>query len=279
MISFTLDTVLLPMTFWFAVAAGFGLIIGSFLNVYIYRFHTGKSLGGSSHCLSCATPLRWYELFPVVSYLVLRGRCRTCSSRIPVRYCLVELLTALLFVAVVTVTTDVVAILLLWFIVAVLVTILVYDAYHFVIPDSLTITVTAATLTLQLYEWWAGYSTLVSVGVSLGAALLGAGFFLFLWVVSRGAWLGFGDVKLAVPLGLLVGPASVFSFIVVSFWIGALVSVGILLRQRLVRGKSHLRFMSPKLTMKSEVPFAPFLISGALLTYFVSINVLTIFKF
>ena len=272
-----LDTSVVPLVFWYLVAAGFGLIIGSFLNVYIYRFHTGKSLAGHSHCLSCARPLHWYELFPVFSYLALRGRCSTCSSRIPVRYCIVESLTALLFVATLTVTLDVVAILLLWFTFSVLVTIFVYDSNHFVIPDSLTIATFISVTALLVYQWWLGYGTLLSLGITAAAALAGAAFFLFLWLISRGAWLGFGDVKLAVPLGLLVGPTLVFSFVVVSFWIGAVVSVALLVWQQVKWGKSHLRFMSPKLTMKSEVPFAPFLIAGALLTFFFSFNVLTIF--
>jgi len=88
----------LPTSFLLIIAFGFGIIIGSFLNVYLYRFHTGKSLSGSSHCLSCATPLKFYELVPLFSYLFLRGRCRTCSSLVPSRYFLVELLTGILFV-------------------------------------------------------------------------------------------------------------------------------------------------------------------------------------
>jgi len=274
-----LDTFVVPLVFWFIVAAGFGLIIGSFLNVYIYRFHTGKSLAGHSHCLSCARPLRWYELFPVISYAVLRGRCRMCSSRIPIRYCVVELLTAGLFAATLSITTDVIAILLLWTIFSILVTILVYDVQHFVIPDSLTLATAGVVSLLLVYQIVAGYGTLMSLGITVAAAIGGASFFWLLWHLSRGAWLGFGDVKLAIPLGLLVGPTLVFSFIVVSFWIGAVVSVSLLLVQKLRWGKSHLRFMSSKLTMKSEVPFAPFLIAGALLTFFYSFNVLTIFTY
>lgn len=272
-----LDTVAVPLWFWYVVAAGFGLIIGSFLNVFIYRLHTGKSLSGRSHCLSCGRHLSWYELFPVLSYLILRGRCRTCSSSIPIRYLAVELLTALLFVGVVTLTYDALLILMLWFVLSVLVVILVYDIYHFVIPDILTLFLTIGVAVLYFYRWWLTDFSTLDVLIAAAASCGGVAFFLFLWHVSKGAWLGFGDVKLAFPLGMLVGPTLVFSFIVSSFWIGAVVSIMLLLIQHYRRGKSHLRFLSPKLTMKSEVPFAPFLIAGALLTFFFSFNVLTIF--
>ncbi|MCA9362246.1 prepilin peptidase, partial [Candidatus Kaiserbacteria bacterium] len=142
------------MSFWAIAAFGFGVIIGSFLNVYIYRFHTGKSLAGHSHCLSCGTPLRWFELFPILSYMILRGRCRTCGCRIPSRYFLVELATGVLFALTLTLTLDLAAILLWWFIFSVLVVILVYDLYHYIIPDRLVIVLTTAALLLLGYQWW-----------------------------------------------------------------------------------------------------------------------------
>jgi len=129
----------------------FGLIIGSFLNVYIYRFHTGKSLSGHSHCLSCGTRLRWFELFPLVSYLVLRGRCRTCSCLVTTRYFVVELATGVLFALCLSLTMDPIMIALLWFIVSVLVVITVYDLYHFIIPDSLTASLTFGAALLLVY--------------------------------------------------------------------------------------------------------------------------------
>ena len=89
----------LPFSVLTLYAFVFGVIIGSFLNVYIYRFHTGKSLSGHSHCLSCGTPLKPYELIPLLSYVFLRGRCRTCGCKIPARYFLVELTAGLLVIS------------------------------------------------------------------------------------------------------------------------------------------------------------------------------------
>lgn len=276
---FTLESLLLPMSWLYVMAFGFGVIVGSFLNVYIYRFHTGKSLGGSSHCLSCGTDLRWYELFPLFSYLGLCGRCHTCGCGIPARYFLVELVTGLLFVLSLTVSLDLLNVLLLWFICAVLVVITVYDLYHFIIPDSLTFTLTILVSVLIGYGYLVAPTQIDSLIPRVLAALAGAGFFLFLWLISKGRWLGFGDVKLAIPLGLLVGSAQVFSFVVLSFWIGAVISLLLLGWQKISRGQSSLHLPGQALTMKSAVPFAPFLVASSLVILFTNFNVLELFSF
>lgn len=262
------------------IAFGFGVIIGSFLNVYIYRFHTGKSLSGSSHCLSCGVDLAWYDLFPLLSYLGLRGRCRQCGCRIPVRYFVVELMTGLLFAATLSLTAELGMILLLWFIFSILIIITVYDYYHYIIPDSLTLTLLAGSLFLVGYQWYLIPSSFSEIALRLAAALAGSAFFLSLWVISKGAWLGFGDVKLAFPLGILVGSAQVFSFVVLSFWIGAGISVIILaVVWVLERGKKPLQLPALGLTMKSAVPFAPFMVASSLIIIFTHFNALALFSF
>ncbi|MEY3784196.1 MAG: hypothetical protein RLZZ230_518 [Candidatus Parcubacteria bacterium] len=261
------------------MAFGFGVIIGSFLNVYIYRFHTGKSLSGHSHCLSCGTGLRWYDLFPLVSYLALRARCRTCGCHIPARYFLVELATGILFAATPWLTTDFLEVLLYWWMFSVLVAIFVYDLYHFIIPDKLTAILTGLAVVQIGYEYLFYTHSVEQVIAHVTTALGGSAFFLVLWLYSRGRWLGFGDVKLAFPLGLLVGPAYVFSFVVLSFWIGAGVSLLILGYVRISRGKAHLHLPANSLTMKSAVPFAPFLIASCLVILFTYFNVLELFSF
>jgi prepilin signal peptidase PulO-like enzyme (type II secretory pathway) len=97
----------------------------------------------------------------------------------------------------------------------------------------------------------------VFAGVGVGA------FFYALWHVSKGKWIGLGDAKLALPLGIIAGTAGAFSIVVLSFWIGAAVSLFFLALSHLIeKGKTVLRFLPGQLTMKSEVPFAPFLILG-----------------
>lgn len=270
---------LMPPYFVASVAFVFGLIIGSFLNVYIYRFHTGKSLAGSSHCLSCRTRLKFYELFPLFSYLGLRGRCRSCSALIPSRYFWVELCTGILFLLVVYIFSDVYLWPLLFVMMATLVVIAVYDLVHFIIPNAFVIFLSALALLYVGYEavWSGDYIALLWNG---GAALLAFLFFAGLWWFSGGRWIGFGDAKLAVPLAFTVGVNGVFSLIALSFWIGAAISIGILLWQKYgSRGQLGFRQAYRTLTIKSEVPFAPFLILGFLAVFMGGIDVLLWFSY
>lgn len=269
-------TDILPLWQQYTFVAIFGLIIGSFLNVYIYRLNTGKSLSGHSHCLSCGTGLKPYELIPLVSYLFLRGRCRTCGCHIPVRYFIVELLTSVLFLLSYQLASTTYELLFLWLVMAVLVVITVYDIRHYIIPDSLTGVLTIFALLWYVLQFYAG-TDWMSVWVAILAALAGSGFFFLLWFVSKGAWLGFGDVKLAFPLGLIAGPSLVFSMVVYSFWVGAAVSLLLIGIGKLVRGQVHLHKWFGSLTIKSVVPFAPFMIAGCLIVLFTHSNVLSLF--
>jgi len=279
MIQLLVQLTLLPAEVIYACIFLLGIIIGSFLNVYLYRFHTGRSINGNSHCLSCAKPLAWYELFPLVSYLALRGRCRGCGCCIPARYFIVEAITGGLFVLAALWATSVLEFGWLVAVLIVLLLITIYDYYHFIIPDEFTIALTALVGGWLGFQWWLGLVTPIELLTIAGASLAGAGFYYGLWAVSRGAWLGFGDVKLAIPLGLWVGPLGVFSFVVGSFWVGALISIGILAWHRFERGQKRLQLSSQTLTMKSAVPFAPFMIIGAGLVYFLHLDVLSFFSF
>ena len=267
------------VTFIASISFVFGVIIGSFLNVYIYRFHTGKSLMGHSHCLSCGTGLKPYELVPLFSYLGLLGKCRTCRSYIPSRYFLVELITGLLFAGVVLTATDVILMFHTLFFVSVLVVIAVYDMYHMIIPDELVAALLVVVISNQLYLHILGLPMSL-FGWNILAALLGSLFFLLLWRVSKGTWIGFGDVKLVIPLALFVGYTAVFSMIVLSFWIGAIVGLLILGVQKLQHLRQpYLRFLPTEFTMKSAVPFAPFLILGFLAVLFFQIDVISLLAY
>lgn len=258
----------------------FGVIIGSFLNVYIYRFHTGKSLAGSSHCLSCQSPLSWYELFPLVSYLGLWGRCLSCSARIPSRYFWVELATALSFLAVSLLVTDVLLWPLLFFLMALLVVVSVYDLYHFVIPNAFVWALSVVAVIHTGYQLYLQFDLWLLLG-NLLAAGIGFLFFASLWWYSKGVWMGFGDAKLAIPLAALVGIGGVFSLLVLSFWLGAIISLLFMVYQyvRAKRGQLRLCFSSQPLTIKSEVPFAPFMILSFVAVYLGGFDVLTLFSY
>lgn len=245
-----------------------GSVIGSFLNVVIYRLHTGKSLGGRSHCMSCGETLLWYELLPVVSYLFLRGRCNVCSSHIPSRYLAVELCTAALFMlAWYTHAFDFVPFVLTLILFSFFVVILVYDIRHTIIPDEMTMGIAVIATLMLVWQYWLTHDT-IAILWHLVAGVATAFFFWVLWYYSKGRWLGLGDAKLALPLGVLLGGSAAFSMVVFAFWIGAAIAIILLTFQRLAeKGKTHLHFAGRPLTMKSEVPFAPFLIAGFLIVY------------
>ncbi len=258
-----------------------GLIVGSFLNVVIYRYHTGKSLNGHSHCLSCGMTLQWFELFPVLSYVMLRGKCRHCGCRIPFRYALVEISTAVLFLGAFLQFSITPLLLFSLFLFSLLIIIAVYDWYHMIIPNQLVWYLSALALVYYLLQYGFVYDTTILLNHTLAA--LGA--FLFyggLWCVSKGRWIGFGDAKLALPLGFILGIPSVFSFVVLSFWVGAIISVGIMgfpvlwhkLQQRYTT-QVVVKY-SKSFTIKTEVPFAPFMVIAFLLVYLYNISVIAL---
>ena len=155
--------------------------------------HTGRSLNGRSHCMSCGKTLSWYELFPVFSYLYLRGTCKGCSAYIPPRYLMVEVLTGLLFLLVWHMYAfDLVLLALNLTLVSVCVVMLVYDMRHMIIPNELTILVgIIATLFLGYFVGTGGEVALVlgHVVASLSAAF-------FFWAVGRSLKPGFSLPKL-----------------------------------------------------------------------------------
>lgn len=248
---------------WYIIVFTFGTIIGSFLNVVIYRLHTSKSLNGRSHCMSCGKTLTWYELFPILSYVVQRGRCRGCSAYIPSRYLIVELITGLAYGAIWHYFFfDIPLLLLNFLLVSVLVVIAVYDIRHTIIPDELVLFVGIIACGFLGYEYFMG-SDVSSIIANIGGGIGASFFFWCLWYISKGKWIGLGDAKLAFPLGIIAGFGGVFSMVVFSFWIGAGISLALLAIERVLKsGKKSLHFLATPLTITSEVPFAPFMILG-----------------
>lgn len=160
--------------------------------------------------------------------------------------------------------------------VAVLIVIAVYDMRHMVIPNELVITVCGFALFYVGLEAYATTS-LVTLAPHFIAAAGTSAFYAGLWIISKGRWIGLGDAKLAFPLALMLSISGAFSFIVLSFWIGAILSIVLLGSQRLIQsGKKHLPFLIQPLTMKSEVPFAPFMILAFIIVFWRNIDVLSI---
>ncbi len=241
----------------------FGTIIGSFLNVVGLRWNTGLNLSSRSECPSCKTTLKWYELVPLLSFFFLGARCRTCHTKISSQYPLVELLTGLIFLTLYQVYGLGSNYLLGTFIFSIYVVILIYDSRHKIIPDSLSYSATFLSLIFVL----ANLGSYTTLDYLAGPILFG--FFALIWLVSQGRAMGFGDAKLSLSVGLLLGAAMSFSAIILAFWIGALYAITIM-----ILGKVGFLKSQEGLTMKSEVPFAPFIILGAWISLILGFNLL-----
>ncbi len=216
-----------------------GAIIGSFLNCVIYRMEVKKSfIKGRSFCPHCKKELQWYDLIPILSFLFLGGKCRYCKKDISIQYPLVELGTGLVFLLL-----SITEMALLPFLVfPLLIVIFIYDLKHFIIPDSVIFPLIILSFFIHLK----------------GDFILSgffAGFFFFLfWLLSKGKWMGFGDVKLALFMGFFLGFPNIIVAMFTAFCSGAVIGLFLIL------------FKNKKL--RSEVPFAPFLIFGTFIGFF-----------
>jgi leader peptidase (prepilin peptidase)/N-methyltransferase len=234
---------------WAVVAGVFGLILGSFFNVVIHRLPRGESLvSPGSHCPACGEPVKPYDNVPVASWLLLRGRCRSCGAAISARYPLVEALTAVLFAAVVVVygpDRDAVLGLVL---VAVLVPVAFIDLDHRIIPNRIMLpAAVAAPVILALSRPQALVEHLIAGAI--------AGGFLLAAALAYPRGMGMGDVKLAGVLGLYLG-RSVAPAMLVALITGTLVGAGVMARKGVREGR------------KTAVPFGPFLALGGLVGLF-----------
>ncbi|MBI5798518.1 MAG: prepilin peptidase [Candidatus Yonathbacteria bacterium] len=245
----------------------FGTIIGSFLNVVIFRYNSGTSpLTGRSRCFSCGRQLSWYELIPIISFLLQKGRCAKCKVKLSLQYPIVEALSGLIFVSVLLLGMPIPETALLLGIFSTLLVIAVYDIRHQIIPDGLVVLFALLGLT----------KFFLAVDISRAfhfpyAWTLIAGPMLFfpfwvLWAVSSGRWLGLGDGKLAFGIGWFLGATLGGSAIMLAFWIGAAYAFVVMGAQKVIHSTKE------KLSMKSEIPFGPFLIIAVFIVYFTGVN-------
>ncbi len=276
------------LVFLFVVFGILGLLFGSFLDVVALRFNTGKSLNGRSQCFSCAHTLSWYELIPVVSWTIQRGRCRNCSSRIP-PHILTELAGGIVFAGIamrgvlsagltaleIMNVPYMLATAYLLTLSCILFVILFYDIRHKIIPDRLSLTFgILAFVGMFFFGFQGGVFTFVGFHIPqlwhMLAGVLVPLPFVILWLISKGSWIGLGDPKLMVGIAFVLGLSQGFSSVLLAFWIGTLFALSvwivnlILKKQLLHQGKHSI--------MKSEVPFAPFLIIAFWVTLIINVN-------
>lgn len=227
-----------------------GSVLGSYLNSWMWRVsRVGKeALGGRSVCVGCERKLAWYENIPLVSYVALKGKCRTCKITIPLDYFWIEALMGLLFVGLsyyhlqqATIVPerffrDI-------FFLTVLMIIFVYDAKYKIILSGLVWIATIVGFVFNLYLGLSTYSLLLG-------GIVGGSFFLAQYVISKGKWIGGGDVRMGVMMGAWLGWPNISVALFVSYIVGAIVAVPLLLTK--------------KKGLKSEIPFGTFLAVGTM---------------
>lgn len=228
--------------------------------------------------MSCSNRLSWYELVPLFSFCWLRGRCRRCKTRISIQYPLVELATGLIFAALFLKFRDVFFLNTLSFAISyvyyalqfsILIVIAAYDGRHKIIPDALALAFGALAFSGLFFfdnNDFFGFSGLTPFYPHIPSALeFFSGIFIalpfaILWLVSGGAWMGLGDAKLAVGIGWFLGFSKALSAVAIAFWSGAIIGVCLIL-------------ISKNYGMKSEIPFALYLVFGTLLVFLFSFHI------
>lgn len=231
-----------------------GLMVGSFLNSVIYRLDDLKSIiREKSHCPKCKTPIRWYDLVPLLSFVVLTGQCRNCKGKISWQYPIVELATAVLFVLLYLQFGLTLYTLFLILASCFLIVVFVYDFHHQLIPDEMIWGAIGLWFIYLIYSFIIHNSPFIILNYIYGG-LIAAGVIAFIVLTTRGKGMGFGDIKLALLLGLILGFPNAIVGVVLAFIIGAIVGLG------LVIGKIK--------KMSQTIAFGPFLIIGFYLALF-----------
>ena len=246
-----------PFAEWAALGAVaallFGLLVGSFVNVLVHRLPRGESVvSPGSHCPACGEPIRAYDNVPVISWLVLRGRCRCCRAPIALRYPAVELANGLLWALVFLRARDRAELASGAFLVSACLALLAIDAEFQILPDKITLTGIAVGIALSFFGGTRG-----PVGAVAGAALGGGGLLLVAFLYQRIAGqegMGLGDVKMLAMIGAFLGPAGVLVTILLASVSGSVVGLALIAARR---GDRRMR-----------LPFGVFLAIGAVAAFF-----------
>jgi prepilin signal peptidase PulO-like enzyme (type II secretory pathway) len=268
-----------------------GLCFGSFINALVWRLHKQDELvdkkhkktnsklqasnysilNGRSMCPDCKHQLKAIDLIPVASWIMLKGKCRYCKKPISWQYPVIELLTAFLFVfswvfwpAVLTANWQYFAF-ITWLIILIgLISMAIYDTRWMILPDKILYFLTLIMIGSYLIQFSFDKPAHDATDIFF-AAVIGCGFFGLIYLVSRGKWIGFGDVKLGFLLGLIVAtPVNIFitlflSSILGMFWIMPLLAI-------------------KKLKPTSHIPFGPFLISAAVIVVLFGQNIVDLYR-
>jgi len=239
----------------------FGLIIGSFLNCLVWRLNKKETLLGRSYCPKCGKQIAWYDNIPLLSFIILGGKCRQCDKKISWQYPIVELVTGILFLTAFIINyqlpiTNYELIIKLardWFLISVMIVIFIYDLRWYLILD---IVVLPACLIILILNLFLGINWLNL----LFSGIIGGSFFLVQFIISRGKWIGGGDIRLGLLMGLALGWPGVIMAIIISYFLGSVVGLSLI-----AAGKKK---------WGSEVPLGVFLSVGTVITLFWQVQIL-----
>ncbi len=227
-----------------------GLVIGSFLNCLIWRLYKNETIGGRSYCPKCRQPIAWYDNIPVLSFILLKGKCRQCRQKISWQYPLVEIITAILFLLAflndslwpqfsLLLTRD-------WLLIITLIIVFVYDLRWQLIPMTIIWPMCLVFFVLNIFLGFPVFTLIIS---GLAAAL----FFLIQFIATKKKGLGEGDIWLGLLLGLSFPTwPQLFLIMIISYGAGSIVGLALM--------------AASEKKMKSKIALGPFLAFGAIIT-------------
>ena len=226
----------LPVVFYVLLFI-YGIVIGSFVNVLIYRLPKHEDFVKiRSHCTSCGYQLRWFDLIPIVSWVIYGGKCRKCGQKISAQYPLIEALNGILYVLVGLVYGISIDTVLLCLASSILVAISVIDFRTMIIPPGLNIAIGVLGIIRMIFDL-KNFTTYL-----VGFAAV-SGFLLILYIISKGRWIGGGDIKLMAATGLLIG----WKLNILAFFLGCIYGSVIHIIRMKISGKGHVLALGPYL--------------------------------
>ena len=231
----------------------YGLLIGSFLNVCVYRIPREENIAyPASHCPNCNTNLKWYNLIPIFSFIVQRGKCGYCREEISFQYPIVELLNTILYLLIYFKFSLTLEFFFYAVIFSILIIITLIDLKEMIIPDILVILILVITIVYKIFSYIL-YNKSPQFLNSIGGLVLSSLLFSIIILASQGG-MGGGDLTLIGSLGFILGTKKIFLTIFLSFILGAIISVFLLITK--IKGR------------KDPIPFGPFIILGFFITVF-----------
>ncbi|MCK4539941.1 prepilin peptidase [Candidatus Parcubacteria bacterium] len=246
----------------------FGAVIGSFLNCLIWRLHKKKTILGRSICLHCRKQIAWYDNIPLLSFIILRGKCRHCAKKISWQYPAVEFVTGVLFViaflgnqesgirnqglfvfnfSLIPNSLFFIHLIRDWFIVSVMIIIFIYDLRWYLILDIITLPACAVVFIFNLLLGFNWQNLLIS-------GIIGGSFFLLQFAVSRGKWIGGGDIRLGLLMGLALGWPMILTALYIAYISGSVIGIYLLAAKKKQWG--------------GRIPFGVFLTTATVISLF-----------